>query len=103
MMLNKTVRVITLCGSAKFKKKWIEVSKNLIESGYFVRSIEIFSKADNIKLNPEFRNFLEQLHLEKIDQSDAIFVINPNGYIGESTSKEIKYAESKKKQIFFLE
>jgi len=30
--------------------------------------------------------------LPKIDMSDSIFVINPGGYIGESTKSEIKYA-----------
>lgn len=34
--------------------------------------------------------------------SDAIFVVNVDGYIGESTYSEIDWATRMKKQIFFL-
>lgn len=37
---------------------------------------------------------LDVLHLRKIDLADAVFVVDPGGYIGESTSREIAYAES---------
>jgi hypothetical protein len=36
---------------------------------------------------------MDELHLRKIDISDEIFVVNYNNYIGESTAKEIEYAE----------
>lgn len=34
--------------------------------------------------------------------SDAIFVVNVDGYIGESTYGEIDWANRMKKQVFFL-
>lgn len=40
---------------------------------------------------------------KKIDMSDEIYVINLNGYIGESTKSEIEYANSKGKNISYLE
>ena len=46
---------------------------------------------------------LDGMHRQKIDMSDAIFVINVNGYIGESTKNEIEYAKSKNKEILYLE
>jgi len=42
-------------------------------------------------------------HLKKIDLSDKIFVVNKNGYIGESVKEEIEYAKSKNKEIEYLE
>ena len=45
---------------------------------------------------------LDNLHKEKIEMSDAIFVVNVNGYIGNSTYSEIDWAQRKKKQIAFL-
>ena len=44
-----------------------------------------------------------ELHFQKIEMSDAIFVVNVDGYIGESTRKEIEYAKSLDKEVMYLE
>ncbi len=46
---------------------------------------------------------LDELHFRKIDLADEIFVINKDGYIGESTRKEIEYAEKLGKPVKCLE
>lgn len=46
---------------------------------------------------------LANTHYKKIDISDDIYVVNVGGYIGESTRKEIEYAESLRKKILSLE
>ena len=46
---------------------------------------------------------LDDMHKRKIDMADEIYVINKNGYIGESTKSEIKYAENTGKIIKFME
>ena len=38
----------------------------------------------------------------KIDLADAIFVVDPGGYIGESTTREIEYARSAGKPVVRL-
>ena len=43
------------------------------------------------------------MHRQKIDMSDEIYVINFEGYIGESTEAEIEYAKLKGKRIYYLE
>ena len=55
------------------------------------------------KINKQTKKMLDGMHRQKIDMSDAIFVINVNGYIGESTKNEIEYAKSKNKEIIYLE
>lgn len=42
---------------------------------------------------------LKELHFRKIDRSDEIFVIDVNGYIGDSTRAEIEYASSHGKKV----
>ncbi len=42
-------------------------------------------------------------HYRKIDLSDAIFVVNVGGYIGESVAEEIEYAKIHNKKILYLE
>lgn len=49
------------------------------------------------------RNELDDMHLRKIDLADEIFVINVGGYIGESTSREIEYAQATGKTVRYLE
>ena len=46
---------------------------------------------------------LDEMHKQKIDMSDEIYVINVGGYIGESTKNEIEYAKEKEKKISYLE
>ena len=46
---------------------------------------------------------LDDMHKRKIDMADAIYVINRNGYIGESTRSEIAYADQAEKEIVYLE
>ena len=44
---------------------------------------------------------LDKIHRKKIDLSDAIYVVNINGYIGESCRGEIEYAKSHGKEIIY--
>jgi hypothetical protein len=46
---------------------------------------------------------LDALHLRKIDLADRVLVVNPGGYIGESTRREIAYADATGKPISFTD
>ena len=48
------------------------------------------------------KEMLDDMHLRKIDLADEIFVVNVNGYIGESTRREIAYAKSTGKKVNYL-
>jgi hypothetical protein len=93
---------ITLCGSTKFKKEFEAVNRQLSLEGNVVYSVAFFGHADNVALTPEQKAKLDDVHKRKIDNSDAIFVLDVDGYIGESTASEIHYAESTGKSVFYL-
>lgn len=95
--------IITLCGSTKFKEEYENIGRDLALQGHTVLSVNLFAHADNIELTPEQKIRLDNAHKQKISLSDAIFVINKNKYIGESTYGEIDWAERLGKEIFFLE
>ena len=95
--------IITLCGSTRFKDEFLEVQKELTLQGHIVLSVGLFGHADNIELTTEQKIKLDNLHKQKIDMSDGIFVVNVNGYIGESTFSEIDWAQRHNKTIWFLE
>ncbi|MEJ7651743.1 MAG: hypothetical protein WKF57_22265 [Nakamurella sp.] len=50
----------------------------------------------------EQKTVLDALHLGKIDLADRVLVVNPGGYVGESTSREIAYARAAGKPISFI-
>lgn len=102
---NHTIRyrVITLCGSTKFKDTFREVAQNLELNGTIVLAPNVYSGYENKKYDVEILDTLYNIHLSKIDMSDGIFVINVGGYIGSSTKREIEYAKKMGKSVTYLE
>ena len=96
-------RVVTLCGSTKFKEEFLNIQELLTKEGYVVLSVGFFSHADNITITEEREEMLRAIHRQKIDMADEVFVINKNGYIGENTRLEIEYAKELGKTVRYLE
>ena len=97
-------KVITLCGSTRFKEQFIEMQKRLTLEGNIVISVGAFGHGvDNEVWTDGKKAMLDRMHLAKINLADEIFVINVNNYIGDSTRNEIEYAKSKGKRVRFLE
>ena len=97
-----SMKVVTVCGSTKFKKETEQAIAMLEERGDAVFSVGSFMHADNAALTKEQKNRYDRLHLQKITVSDYIYVVNPEGYIGESTTVEIKFAKSRGKHIEYF-
>lgn len=98
-------KVITLCGSTKFKEQFIKAQFELTMRGAIVLSVGWFSHADaaiHFPTDPE-KIKLDELHKRKIDISDEIYVINAGGYIGQSTQSEIEYARKINVPVRFME
>ncbi|MGN0656950.1 MAG: hypothetical protein ACI4KR_09155 [Ruminiclostridium sp.] len=97
-------KVITLCGSTRFKDEFLDVQKELTLKGYIVISVGLFGHSGDDEVWVDgTKEMLDDMHKRKIDMADEIFVINKNGYIGNSTNAEIKYAKAKGKIIRYLE
>lgn len=94
--------IITICGSTRFKDQILDAARDLTLMGHIVLAPCVFHHAEETELTTEEKIRLDNLHKEKINMSDAIFVVNVDGYIGESTYGEIDWANRMKKQIFFL-
>ena len=96
-------KTITLCGSTKFKDEFMKKQQELTLDGWIVLSVGVFGHADNVKITEEQKEELDKIHKDKIALSDAIYVINKDGYIGKSTKSEIEFARDKGKIIYYLE
>lgn len=97
-------KVITLCGSTRFKNEFMEAQKRLTLEGNVVITVGLYGHSgDDVVWTEGVKDMLDRQHLAKIDLADEIFVINVGGYIGDSTRREIAYAEFKGKTISYLE
>jgi hypothetical protein len=104
-------KVITLCGSTRFKDEFMEVNKKLTLEGNIVISVGLFGHAGDNEVwenmdegtLTQTKEMLDDMHKRKIDMADEIFVINKDGYIGSSTKSEIEYAIKTGKKVRYLE
>ena len=107
----KNYKVVTLCGSTKFKDEFLRVQKELTLKGNIVISVGLFGHSGDNEVWENMddgtltktKEMLDDMHKRKIDMADEIFVINVDGYIGESTKSEIEYAKANGKAISYLE
>lgn len=93
--------VITICGSTRFRAAIADVNRQLTLSGFVVLAPGVFAH-DGDEITNAQKIALDGLHLTKIRMSDAVFVVNPDGYIGKSTCGEIAYARSLGKPVHYL-
>ena len=104
-------RVITLCGSTRFKDEFMEAQKRLTLEGNIVISVGLFGHSGDNEVWENMdegtltrtKEMLDDMHKRKIDMADEIYVINVGGYIGTSTKSEIEYAKAMRKTVRYLE
>lgn len=92
---------ICLIGSTRFKDEYEKLNKEFSLRGHIVYGVACYGQSGE-RLTDEDRMVLEAVHLRKIVESDVVFVINQDGYIGESTRREIYFAKIMGKEIRFL-
>jgi hypothetical protein len=103
-MMIGNYKIITLCGSTKFKDEFLAEQKRLTLEGNIVISVGLFGHSGDEEVWSEStKEMLDDMHKRKIDLADEIFVINVRGYIGSSTISEIEYAINKGKPVKYLE
>ena len=103
-------KVITLCGSSRLKDAFMETQKRLTLEGNIVISVGLFGHSGDEEVwdgmdegaLSKTKRMLDDMHKRKIDMADEIYVINVDGYIGESTRSEIEYAREHGKIVNYL-
>jgi ASC-1-like (ASCH) protein len=94
------IKVITICGSMRYAKEMMKISEQLeLQDGYAV--IQCVYSTNGTSYDDIDIHVLDKLHRKKIAISDAIYVVNIDGYIGSSTQKEIVYAKELGKDILY--
>ena len=97
--------IVCICGSTRFADEMLAANRDLTLAGVIVVAPGVFGHArdrqTDEKITNEQKAVLDALHLRKIDLADRVLVVNPGGYVGESTSREIAYARATGKPVSF--
>jgi hypothetical protein len=97
--------IVCICGSTRFVDEMSAANRDLTFAGVIVVAPGVFRPAEDPPadklITEEQKTALDALHLRKIDLADRVLVVNPGGYIGESTRREIAYAHATGKPISF--
>jgi len=89
-------KVVCLIGSTRYFKEMAQVAHDLSLGGsivlrpHVVKS-QVFPRAP---LSPEDRTRLDHIRYEEVELADEVYVLNIDGYMGESTSRQLAYARS---------
>ena len=96
-------KVVCLCGSTKFKDTYIKANREETLKGNIVLSVGLYGHHEGLDMNSQTKENLDKLHFHKISMSDEILVMNVDRYIGDSTIKEIAFAQSKGVHVRYIE
>lgn len=89
--------IVCICGSTRFVAEMRAANRELTFAG----AIVVAPGEAEEQVTQEQKARLDALHLRKIDLADRVLVVNPGGYIGASTSREIAYARALGKSVAF--
>ncbi|MEI3845579.1 hypothetical protein V6R91_24405 [Microbacterium sp. CCNWLW41] len=95
--MQERPEIVCICGSARFATEMREANRELTFAGIIV----LAPGEANGPVTPLQKAVLDALHLRKIDLADRVLVVNPGGYVGDSTRREIAYARAQGKAVSF--
>jgi hypothetical protein len=98
-------RIVCVCGSTRFVHAIAQARMQLTLQGNIVVGPEVMNcwGGKERVVPDDVKERLDELHLRKIDMADEVFVVNPGGYVGESTKREILYANDRGIPVSSLE
>lgn len=95
------MKIITVCGSLKFKDDIMKITEEMALQGNCMLSIVYPTRKDITTYTAKEKEILGNMHKERIKISDAILVVNIDNYIGSSTKSEIEFAKKLNKEIIY--
>ena len=94
------MKTVTICGSMRFEKEMQEIAFDL-ETRHEMNVLQCVYNAAHREVSEAERNALAKAHFLKIALSDAIYVVDIEGYIGASVMEEIQFAQANGKEVIF--
>ena len=92
------MKTVTICGSMKFQEEMQKIAFDL-ETKHDMSVLQCVYNVENMDISAIQEKALAKAHRKKIEISDAVYIVNIGGYIGNSVSEEIRFARMKGKEI----
>lgn len=92
---NAHPKVICLSGSTRFAEEFNRIAIRETLLGHIVLRPEVVEydpETDIQHTDLDTKELVDGVYFRKIEMADELLVVNLDGYIGESTSREISYA-----------
>ena len=96
------MKVVTISGSMRFSEEMKRIARKL-EAEDGVCALQAVYNEDKVNESLDALERIFACHYKKIELSDALYVVNIGGYIGEATKGEIAYAKKTGKEIIYHE
>ena len=90
---------LTICGSMRFSQAMQDIAYTL-ETRYGFNILQCTYGGEK-QTDRNAIDTISDAHYQKIELSDGIYVVDINGYIGESVAGEIDYAKKRNKKIYY--
>ena len=109
---NERPKIITIIGSTRYINEMSLIGWEFEKQGHIVLNPRLLPPTYIRKPNDDGRHaaesenvkeIIDKTYLHKVAMADEIFVVNINGYIGESTCNELNHAIKLNKKIVWLE
>lgn len=88
-------RIVCIIGSSKFKDQQLGHAQAETLNGNIVLVTGFWHHVDKYPITDEKKASIDRLTLDKIDMATEVLVVNPHGYVGESTKKQIQHARDR--------
>ena len=99
--------IVCICGSTRFVEEMNAANRELTFAGAIVLAPAVIphpqTSEAQMAVSAEQKAALADLHLRKIDLADRVLIVNPGGYVGESTGREIAYARATGTPVSFTD
>jgi len=94
--------IVCLCGSTRFKDAFELANKEESIKGNIVLTVAMFGHIEGLDMNGEDKKMFDTLHMDKIELSNEVLILDVDNYIGESTRNELNHAIKLGKKIRYL-
>lgn len=95
--------IVCILGSSKFKDRILGHKQRLSLQGKVVLDAGFFHHVDKLPIDDEQKRRLDELVLDKVEMADEVYVVDEQGYIGQTTRRAISHALGLGKPIKFEE
>ena len=96
-------KIVAIIGSTRFKAFHLGAAQRETLRGNIVLIAGFFHHVDNFPISEEVKHQLDDLAEEKVKLADEVFVVNVNGYVGETTQRLLRVAVAKGRPVRWME